>query len=57
MVDDLEKKQWEEIAAKGMKINDVDKKPFQQAVLPVYEKFKGKLDGKIIDDIVATLKK
>lgn len=57
MVDDLEKKQWEEIAAKGMKINDVDKKPFQQAVLPVYEKFKSKLDGKIIDDIVATLKK
>ncbi len=57
MVEDLEKKQWEEVAAKGMKINDVDKKPFQEAVRPVYDKFKGKLNGKIIDEIVATLKK
>ena len=57
MVNELEKKQWDEVAAKGMKINDVDKKPFQQAVMPVYEKFKGKLNGKIIDEIIATLKK
>lgn len=57
MVNELEKKQWDEVAAKGMKINDVDKKPFQQAVMPVYEKFKTKLNGKIIDEIIATLQK
>ncbi len=56
MVNELEKKQWDEVAAKGMKINDVDKKPFQKAVLPVYEKFKSKLSGEIIDEIIATLK-
>ena len=56
MVNELEKKQWDEVAAKGMKINDVDKKPFQQAVTPVYEKFKAKLSGEIIDEIIATLK-
>lgn len=56
MVEDLEKKQWEEVAAKGMKINDVDNKPFQEKVRPVIDRFRAKLDATIIDDIQKTLK-
>ena len=53
MVEDLENEQWKEIASHGMKINDVDKAPFREAVKPVIEKFKGKLDAKLIEEVQA----
>ncbi len=52
MVEDLEAEQWKEIAAKGMKITDVDKAPFRQAVKPVIEKYKKKLNAKLIDAVI-----
>lgn len=57
MVEDLEKQQWTDVAKNGMKILDVDKKPFQEKVRPVIEKYKKKLNPQIIDDIINTLKK
>lgn len=57
MVADLEKEQWKEIADKGMKITDVDKAPFREAVKPVIEKFKKKLDGKLIEEVQAAVAK
>ena len=57
MVADLEKEQWKEIAAKGMKITDVDKAPFREAVKPVIEKFKQKLDAKLIEEVQAAVAK
>ena len=36
-----------------MKINEVDKAPFREAVKPVIEKFKGKLDAKLIEEVQA----
>ena len=57
MVADLEKEQWKEIADKGMKITDVDKAPFREAVKPVIEKFKTKLDGKLIEEVQAAVAK
>ena len=53
MVEELENEQWKEIAAHGMKINEVDKAPFREAVKPVIEKFKGKLDAKLIEEVQA----
>lgn len=55
MVQDLEVEQWKEVAQTGMNINDVDKKPFKEAVAPVYEMFKEKLDADLIDEIQAQL--
>lgn len=52
MVEDLEKEQWKEIAARGMVITDVDKAPFRAAVKPVIEKYKQKLNGKLIDAVM-----
>ncbi len=52
MVEDLEKEQWKEIAEKGMLITDVEKAPFREAVKPVIEKYKGKLNGKLIDAVM-----
>lgn len=52
MVEDLEKEQWKEIAQRGMIITDVDKAPFREAVKPVIEKFKGKLNAKLIDAVM-----
>lgn len=56
MVDDLEAQQWTEITNLGMKINDMNKEPFRQKVKPVIKKYKKKLNGEIIDEIIATLK-
>lgn len=53
MVADLEAQQWKEIAGFGMKISDVDKAPFRKAVAPVIEKWKGKLDAKLIEEVQA----
>jgi TRAP-type C4-dicarboxylate transport system substrate-binding protein len=46
---------WDEVKAHGMQILDVDKKPFREKVKPVIEKYKKKLNGAIIDEIIATL--
>ncbi len=51
MVEDLEKEQWDDIASKGMKITDVDKAPFREAVKPVIDKYKGRLNGKLIEEV------
>lgn len=53
MVEDLEAEQWKDVAAHGMKITDVDKAPFREAVKPVIDKFKGKLDAKLIEEVQA----
>ncbi len=55
MVEDLEAQQWKEIAKHGMKITDVDKAPFREAVNPVIEKFKTKLDPKLIEEVQAAV--
>lgn len=55
MVEDLEAQQWKEIAEHGMKITDVDKAPFREAVKPVIEKFKTKLDPKLIEEVQAAV--
>lgn len=57
MVNDLEDTQWDELAQLGNKINDVDTGPFKDAVAPVIEQFKGKLDAELISEIQATLSK
>ena len=53
MVEDLEAEQWKDVAEHGMTITDVDKAPFREAVKPVIEKFKGKLDAKLIEEVQA----
>ena len=54
MVADLEKQQWDEIGGKyGMKITDVDKAPFREAVKPVIDKYKKKLNAKLIEEVQA----
>ena len=54
MVADLEKQQWDEIGGKyGMKITDVDKAPFREAVNPVIDKYKKKLNAKLIEEVQA----
>lgn len=55
MVEDLEAQQWKEIAEHGMKITDVAKAPFREAVKPVIEKFKTKLDPKLIEEVQAAV--
>ena len=55
MVNDLENEQWAELARLGNKINDVDTAPFKAALVPVIDKFKGKLDAEIIEEIQTTL--
>lgn len=55
MVNDLENGQWAELAKLGNKINEVDTAPFKAATAPVIEKFKGKLDASIIEEIQSTL--
>ncbi len=55
LVEELEEKQWEEVAQKGLQINDVDKKPFREKVSPVIESYKKKLNKDIIDEIITTL--
>ncbi|MCI5850871.1 MAG: TRAP transporter substrate-binding protein [Sutterellaceae bacterium] len=55
MVEDLEAGQWKEIAKKGMKITDVDKAPFRAAVKPVIDKYKKKLNGKLIEEVMAAV--
>lgn len=57
MVNDLEDGQWAELAKLGNKISEVDTGPFKTATAPVIEKFKGKLDAGIIEEIQATLAK
>lgn len=55
MVEDLEKTQWKEVGEHGMEILDVDKAPFRELVTPVIDKYKEKLNGKIIEEIQTTL--
>lgn len=55
MVEDLEKEQWDQIAKLGMKITDVDKAPFREAVKPVIEKYKTKLNPKLIEEVQAVV--
>lgn len=57
MVEDLESAQWKEVAAKGMKITDVDKAPFREAVKPVIAKYKKKLNAALIDEVIAAAAK
>ncbi|WP_022666170.1 TRAP transporter substrate-binding protein [Desulfospira joergensenii] len=57
MVEDLEKQQWIDVAKNGMEVIDVEKKPFQDKVQPVIEKYKKKLNAEIITEIIDTLKK
>lgn len=57
MVDDLEKQQWKDIADKGMVITDVDKAPFREAVKPVIENYKKKLNSPLIDEVQAAVAK
>ena len=40
---------------KGMKITDVDKAPFRAAVKPVIDKYKKKLNGKLIEEVMAAV--
>jgi len=51
MVEELEKEQWQDVAKHGMKITDVDKAPFREAVKPVIEKYKKTLDAKLIEEV------
>lgn len=51
MVDDLEAKQWKTLAERGMKITDVNKKPFRAAVRPVIDGFRQRLNSALIDDV------
>ncbi|MGE4297102.1 MAG: TRAP transporter substrate-binding protein [Desulfovibrionaceae bacterium] len=55
MVEDLEKTQWDEVAAHGMQVLDVEKQPFREMVKPVIEAYKKKLDASIINDIEKTV--
>lgn len=57
MVEDLEAEQWKEVADHGMKITDVDKAPFREAVKPVIEKYKKTLDAKLIEEVQAAVAK
>lgn len=57
MVEDLEKQQWKDIAAKGMVITDVDKAPFREAVKPVIESYKKKLNSPLVDEVQAAVAK
>ena len=38
-----------------MKITDIDKAPFREAVKPVIEKYKQKLDPKLIEEVQAVV--
>ncbi|WP_174734381.1 TRAP transporter substrate-binding protein [Mesobacillus harenae] len=51
LVNELEETQWKEVEEKGMKITDVDKAPFQEAVKPVYDHYKETLNADIIEKI------
>lgn len=51
MVEELEEEQWKEVAQHGMKITDVDKTPFREAVKPVIEKYKKVLNAELIEDV------
>lgn len=51
-VEELEIEQWKEVKEFGMEITDPDKAPFEQAVLPVYEKARKNFGNEIIDLIL-----
>lgn len=51
MVEEEEAQQWKDIAGKGMVITDVDKAPFREAVKPVIEQFKKKLNTPLIEEV------
>lgn len=55
MVNALEDEQWAELTKNGMQINEVDTAPFKKALVPVIDKFKGKLSAEIIEEIQTTL--
>lgn len=51
MVLSAQAKQWEEIEAEGMEVNDVDKAQFIDATRPVVEKYRKEFGAEIIDQI------
>ncbi len=51
---DNEAKQLAEIKAKGMQVTLPNKKPFQDAVVPVYKEFESQFGKETIDRIIAT---
>jgi tripartite ATP-independent transporter DctP family solute receptor len=56
-VQDKEKKFLEEMAAKGMEINkDVDYAAFQKTVQPLYEKYKEKIGGDLLNEVLKAVK-
>jgi tripartite ATP-independent transporter DctP family solute receptor len=52
LLDEMNAKLVKELGEKGMKINEVDKKPFIEAVQPVYEQFTGTGQGKIPAELI-----
>jgi len=51
LIASLEEEQWKEVAARGMKINDVDKSLFRKAVQPVYDDAAGKFNQDILEQL------
>jgi tripartite ATP-independent transporter DctP family solute receptor len=51
LIASLEEEQWKEVAARGMKINDVDKSLFRAAVQPVYDDAAGKFNQEILEQL------
>ncbi|MDR1733068.1 MAG: TRAP transporter substrate-binding protein [Synergistaceae bacterium] len=52
LLDEMNTKLVKELGEKGMKINEVDKKLFIEAVKPVYDEFTGTGQGKIPADLI-----
>lgn len=52
-LDDMNVELQDSLAANGMTINEVDKAPFKEAVLPVYDQYTGTGAGQVNPDILA----
>jgi tripartite ATP-independent transporter DctP family solute receptor len=56
-VQENEKDLLKSLAAAGMKINEVpDMKPFRDAVMPVYDRFRGPIGAELLDQALAAVK-
>lgn len=55
LVESLEAEEWKEAEDHGMKINDVDKAPFREAVQPVYDAAAKKINKDLIEQAQKTL--
>lgn len=51
LIANLEEEQWKEIEERGMKINDVEKAPFRDAVQPVYDDAAEKFNNDIFEQL------